>query len=122
MMLSILSCFCKPSVYLLWRNVYLDLLPIFGLGFYLAALSPAYFSVISFCLTYCVYGLLSAGCRVIVPLDSDVCPLVGEVGPEACVGFLEGVTGTCALVDGAESFFSDGQGNVKWCVMGCLRA
>ena len=28
MMLSILSCVCRPSVYLLWRNVYLDLLPI----------------------------------------------------------------------------------------------
>ena len=32
MMLSILSCVCRPSVYLLWRNVYLGLLPIFGLG------------------------------------------------------------------------------------------
>ena len=32
MMLSILSCVCRPSVYLLWRNVYLDLLPICGLG------------------------------------------------------------------------------------------
>ena len=31
-MLSILSCVCWQSVYLLWRNVYLDLLPIFGLG------------------------------------------------------------------------------------------
>ena len=28
-MLSILSCVCWQSVYLLWRNVYLDLLPIF---------------------------------------------------------------------------------------------
>ena len=32
MMLSILSCVCWESVYLLWRNVYLGLLPIFGLG------------------------------------------------------------------------------------------
>ena len=32
MMLSILSCVCWQSVYLLWRNVYLGLLPIFGLG------------------------------------------------------------------------------------------
>ena len=32
MMLSILSCVCWQSVYLLWRNVYLSLLPIFGLG------------------------------------------------------------------------------------------
>ena len=31
-MLSILSCVCLQSVYLLWRNVYLRLLPIFGLG------------------------------------------------------------------------------------------
>ena len=32
MMLSILSCVCWQSVYLLRRNVYLGLLPIFGLG------------------------------------------------------------------------------------------
>ena len=32
MMLNILSCVCWLSVYLLWRNVYLGLLPIFGLG------------------------------------------------------------------------------------------
>ena len=31
-MSSILSCVCWQSVYLLWRNVYLDLLPTFGLG------------------------------------------------------------------------------------------
>ena len=31
-MLSILSCVCRQSVYLLWRNVYLGLLPIFGLS------------------------------------------------------------------------------------------
>ena len=31
-MLSIFSCVCWQSVYLLWRNVYLGLLPIFGLG------------------------------------------------------------------------------------------
>ena len=31
MMLSILSCVCWQSVYLLWRNVYLGLPPIFGL-------------------------------------------------------------------------------------------
>ena len=34
MMLSILSCVCWQSVYLLWRNVYLGLLPIIGLGFW----------------------------------------------------------------------------------------
>ena len=31
-MLSIFACICWPSVYLLWRNVYLGLPPIFGLG------------------------------------------------------------------------------------------
>ena len=31
-MLSILSCVCWQYVYLLWRNVYLGLLPIFDLG------------------------------------------------------------------------------------------
>ena len=31
-MLSIFSCAFGPSVYLLWRNVYLELLPIFLLG------------------------------------------------------------------------------------------
>ena len=36
MMLSILSCVCWQSVYLLWRNVYLGLLPIFGLGCFFA--------------------------------------------------------------------------------------
>ena len=31
-MLSTLSCVCWQSVYLLWKNVYLGLLLIFGLG------------------------------------------------------------------------------------------
>ena len=34
-MLSILSCVCWQSVYLLWRNVYLGRLPILGLGYLL---------------------------------------------------------------------------------------
>ena len=34
-MLCILSCVCWQSVYLLWRNVYLGLLPFFGLGCFL---------------------------------------------------------------------------------------
>ena len=37
-------------------------------GFYLAPSSAAYFSVFSFCLTYCVWGLLFAGCRFLVPV------------------------------------------------------
>ena len=34
-MLSIFSCACWPSIYLLWRNVYSGLSPIFQLGFWL---------------------------------------------------------------------------------------
>ena len=45
---------------------------------------------------------------------------MGEVDPAACAGFLVGGTGSCALVGGAESFSSDGQGHVRWCVLGCL--
>ena len=37
--------------------------------------------------SYCVCGLLSAGCRIIVPLTSGVSFLVGKVGPEACAIF-----------------------------------
>ena len=70
------------------------------MSFYLAPLSATYISVISFCLMYCVCGLLSVGYSVVVPLASVVCSLVGEVGPGACVGFLVGGTGACALVDG----------------------
>ena len=33
-MICILSCVCWQSVYLLWRNVYLGLLPIFGWGLF----------------------------------------------------------------------------------------
>ena len=63
------------------------LLPIhlFDLIFYLAPSSATYFSVILFSLTYCIYGLLSAGCRVIVPLAFVVCPLITEVDLGVCV-------------------------------------
>ena len=33
MMLNIFSCACWPSVYLLWKNIYLDFLPIFNFIF-----------------------------------------------------------------------------------------
>ena len=50
-------------------------LHLFGLvGFYLAPLSAAYFSVFSFCITHCVLGLLFAGCRFVVPVVFGVCP------------------------------------------------
>ena len=49
-------------------------------------------------------------------------PPVGEVGSVACVDFLVGETGACILVGGAGSFPSDGQGCIRWCVLGCLWA
>ena len=67
-----------------------------------------YFSTISFCLTFFVCGLLSAVYRIIVPLASGVCPMVGEAGPGACAGFLVGGPGACTLVGGAGSCPSGG--------------
>ena len=49
------------------------------------------------CLTFCVCGLRSAGCRAIAPLTSGVCPQVGGVGPGACAGFLVGGPVACPL-------------------------
>ena len=48
------------------------------LGFCLTSSSATYFSAVSFCLTFFVCGLRSTACRVIVPLDSGVFPLVAE--------------------------------------------
>ena len=66
--------------------------------FYLAPLSATYFFVISFCLTFCVCGVLSAGCRTLV-LASDVCCLVGEValGAKTIIrgGWATQVSGSC---------------------------
>ena len=90
------------------------------MGVYLAPFSAEYFSVISFCLTYFVYGLLSAGCRVVVLLVSVDCALVCEVGPGACAGSLVGAPGARALLGGVESFPSDGQGCIRWYVLRCL--
>ena len=39
--------------------------------------------------------LLSIGYRIVIPLTSGVCSLVGEFGPGACAGFV--VEGTGAL-------------------------
>ena len=67
------------------------------LGFYRAPSFATYFSVISFCLNFCVCGLPSAGCRTIV-LAFGFCPLTGEADLEACViNPLTGgvVTSTC---------------------------
>ena len=63
---------------LLWILLQVDCLfpvPLFGLvGFYHVPSSAAYFSVFSFCLIYCVWGLLSEGWKVTV-LNFGVCPL-----------------------------------------------
>ena len=91
-----------------------------SLSFYLSPSSVTYYSVISFCLTYCVYGLLSSDCSILVPLASVVCPLVSEVGPGTYVGSLVRGTGACNLVRGTESFPSDGQDGIRWCGLGCL--
>ena len=50
------------------------------LNFYLVPLPATYFSVISFCPIYCVFGLLSADSKIIVPFAVGLCPLVDEVG------------------------------------------
>ena len=53
----------------------LFILHLFGLvGFYLAPSSAVCFSVFSVCLTYCVWDLLFAGCRFVVPIVFGVCP------------------------------------------------
>ena len=73
-----------------------------------------YFSVFSFCLTYCVWGLLFARCRFVVPIVFGVCPPVGKVGSVGCVGFLVEGTGACALVDEAGFCLSGGQYCIRW--------
>ena len=83
---------------------------IWSSGFYFASPSATYFSVISFCLSYCFYGLLFTGGRVVVPFASVVSPLVGETGPGACVSFLVGRLSDCALAIETGSFPSDEQG------------
>ena len=86
------------------------------MDFYLVPSSEAHFSVISFCLTFCVCGLLYTSSRIVVPLIFSVCPLEGEGDSSACIVFLLGQTGDYSLMGGTESCLSDGQGLVKECV------
>ena len=86
------------------------------LRFCLVPLSGTYFYAVSFFLAFCIFGFLSAGCRILIPLVSGVCPLVGEDDPGAWAGFLVEETGACPLVGRAGSCPSDGQGHVKGCV------
>ena len=85
------------------------------MGFYLALSSVAYFSVFSFCLTYCVWGLHLAGCRFVNPVVFGVFPQWVRL-----VQWLVEGTGACVLVGGAGSFLSGGQGHVRWGVLWCL--
>ena len=62
------------------------------MGFKLTS-SAAFFSAVSFGLTYCVYGLFSTSCRLDIPLASVDSTVVGEVGPAAYLGFLVMETG-----------------------------
>ena len=109
---------------LLWFLFHIDCLfplHLFGLvGFYLAPSSAVYFSVFSFCLTYCVWW--SPFCRLQV--RSSRCfwclPPMGKLGSVGCVGFLVEGTGACVLVDEAGSCLSGGQDCIRWCVLGCL--
>lgn len=83
-------------------------------GFYHVPLSETYFSlVISLYLNLYICGLLSAGCRVLVPLSSGCCPLLSNVSPGVCADFLVGATGAFPDWCGAGSCPSGGQGHVK---------
>ena len=55
-------------------------------------------------------------------LGSGVCPLVGEVGPGTCAGFLVGGIGACPLVGGVRFCPSGGQGHVKGYIFSSLLA
>ena len=60
-------------------NSYSSRLPISSsfscfVGVYLIPSFATYFSVISLCLTFCVCGFLSTGCRIAVPLTSEYLP------------------------------------------------
>ena len=90
------------------------------MGFYLAPSSAVCFCVFSFCLTYCVWGLLFTGCRFVVPIVFLCLSPVGKVGSVGCVGFMVEGTGACVLVDEVGSCPSGGQVHVWWCVLGCM--
>lgn len=121
---SILFCRSGSSLLSIFWIIFLGdclfTLHLFGLAdFYLIPSSATYFSIISFCLTGCISSFLSADYSVIV-LASGVCPLMGEIGPLASVGFLVGGKVAYPLVCRAESFSSNGLGFIRFCVFRCL--
>lgn len=122
---SILFCRSGSSLLSIFWIIFLGdclfTLHLFGLvDFYLLPSSATYFSIISFCLTGCISSFLSADYSVIVLLASGVCPLMGEIGPLASVGFLVGGKVAYPLVCRAESFSSNGLGFIRFCGFRCL--
>ena len=73
----IFKIFESSLLSLLWILILVDclfLLHLFGLeGFYHVPSSAGCFSVFSFCVIYCVWGLFSENWKVIVPLNFRVC-------------------------------------------------
>ena len=77
-------------------------------------------SVFSFCLIYCVWNLLSAGCKVVVSLICGVRPQWVELD-QCLVSFLVGLSGASVLVGRAGSCLSKQQwlpSRVFWNVCG----
>ena len=96
-------------------NSFSDRFPIFTslscfCGFLLFPSSRTFFSARSFCLLFCVCGLFSVGWRIIAPVASGFCHLVGKFGPEPCV---VGRSDACPVVGTAGSCPTDEQDHVK---------
>ena len=78
------------------------------LGFYFVSLSGTYSSAVSFCLNFCVWGLNSIGCRIVVFL------LLVSAPWWTSLSRLPGRRGWCLpLVGGAGSWPFGGQGCVE---------
>ena len=115
--MSLLNVSCIFSIlfqrfWIITLNSFSSRLPIsssfFGVvGFYSAPSSASYFSVFSFCLTYCVWGLFFSGC-------------ISHIGSVGSVRFLVEGTDACVLVDEAGSWLSGGQDCVRRFVLRCL--
>lgn len=94
--------------YFYYLNSFLGRLPLSILlscssGIFVLLLLVEHIPLLSHFASLSVFTLCSTGCRIVVPLFSSVCPLVVEVGPEACVVFLLGGTGSCPLFGGVVS-------------------
>lgn len=91
-------------------------------GCHLVPSLATYLFVILFCLTSCVSGLLSIGCRILVPLASVPLP-TGTAGWSRGLCRLPGRRARCLPSSGgAGSCPSDGQSHVNGCVLRWLWA